>query len=89
MASCVVGAGQSDLYPGDIIPTMLTAHVSSPGNNSALSGHVGFVVMKDIEGGTTLTIRMQAFQEERSALLSQKKRIATATATAPLPSTIC
>lgn len=44
------------------MPTMLTAHVSTPGNNSALSGHVGFVVMKDIEGGTTLTIRKDIWQ---------------------------
>ena len=65
---CVTGActgfvtGQTELYPGDIMPSMLTAHVSTPGNNSALSGHVGFVVMKDIEGGTTLTIRKDIWQ---------------------------
>ena len=45
---------QTTLYPGDIIVSMLTADVS--GGNK-IEGHVGFVLLRDVEEGTTLTIR--------------------------------
>lgn len=36
------------------MPSFLTADVNQ---NNKIEGHVGFILMKDIEGGTTLTIR--------------------------------
>ena len=45
---------QTTLYPGDVIVSMLTADVS--GGNK-IEGHVGFVLLRDVEAGTTLTIR--------------------------------
>ena len=45
---------QTTLYPGDVIVSMLTADVS--GGNK-IEGHVGFILLRDVEAGTTLTIR--------------------------------
>ena len=45
---------QTTLHPGDVYVSMLTADVS--GGNK-IEGHVGFVLLVDVEAGTTITFR--------------------------------
>ena len=48
-------SAQTTLYPGDVIVSMLTADVS--GGNK-IEGHVGFILLRDVEAGTTLTLSL-------------------------------
>ncbi|MGB2385006.1 MAG: hypothetical protein ACPH8E_05860 [Flavobacteriales bacterium] len=45
---------QTSLYPGDVFVSMLTADVV---NGNKIHGHVGFILLRDVAEGTTLTIR--------------------------------
>lgn len=47
-------SAQTTLYPGDVFVSMLTADAD---NNNKLHGHVGFILLRDVEAGTTLTFR--------------------------------
>ena len=60
MLSLSIGTAcaQTSLYPGDVFVSMLTADVVT-GNK--IHGHVGFILLRDVTEGTTLTIRKDAW----------------------------
>ena len=54
---------QTTLWPGDVFVSMLTADVS--GGNK-IEGHVGFILLRDVEAGTTLTFRKDIWHCDES-----------------------